>query len=80
MKFIKETAKKHDLARGDGADPDYRQGFRDGARWMRARSVELGDSLAEKIKHTSHRDGLGMGDQRSEGAVHDYQDRIRGIK
>ena len=32
------------------------------------------DAFEEEIKHTSHRDGLGMGDQRSEGVCRDIKD------
>ncbi len=50
------------------------------AHWVLDRTAREGDSFAEEIKQTSHKDGLGMGDQRSEGVVREYRDRIRGLK
>ena len=37
------------------------------------------EKFAEEIKHTSHKDGLGMGDQRSEGVLKEQADHIRAL-
>ena len=40
-------------------------------------AAKVCEAFAEEIKHTSHRDGLGMGDQRSEGVCVGIAARIR---
>ncbi len=43
------------------------------------RCAELADAEAERIKHTSHKDGLGMGDQYAEAACARIAATIRSL-
>ena len=46
----------------------------------REQAARLCDEHAERIQNTSHRDGLGMGDQRSEGVCREIAERIRAME
>ncbi len=52
-------------------------------RWAtgaeRERCAKLADAEAERIKHTSHKDGLGMGDSAKETVCHVLSAAIRGL-
>ncbi len=54
-------------------------GHEDGTAAAYERCAELADAEAERIKHTSHKDGLGMGDQYAETACARIAATIRSL-
>lgn len=55
----------------------YERALRRGAERERKAIVNMLLALIEEIVHTSHADGLGMGDQRSESVVRECIERIQ---
>ena len=60
-------------------DPMWRiqQAFQAGDRARAKRDMEIADTYESRIKHTSHRDGLGMGSQCCEKVCRYIYDAIK---
>jgi len=59
-----------------GYKDGHKEGSEEGRREERERCCQIISAMAEEIKHTSHRDGLGMGDKTTEWKLRLLIDRI----